>query len=366
MPGGRRSWTILHLGKQTGAPEPAPPPGDEGRDQSPNLPMETRASMLRCEPWTGYLAPPGFLGELLDEVRHRGLCPAGSPDSAPVVLGDLVLLPGEDRNLAWAQNTWPGLRLVQVASIRDAAESLKKLGRLWVKYPLACHRRSTLIQDQLRSVPSKPWPFPRDGAFPPLGSWAMVDQETLLASPACTSPFAHGLARFAEDHLAPPSRAYLKLWEFFTRMGVRPGPGELCLDLGASPGGWTWVLQGLSGRVLAVDKAALAPEIAALPGVATRHESAFGLEPRSVGEVDWLFSDIICYPERLLGLIRRWLDSGLARNYVCSVKFQGATDWEVVDQLEQIPGSGIIHLSVNRHELTWYRLQPRAAIKSEG
>jgi integrase len=47
-----------------------------------------------------------------------------------------------------------------------------------------------------------------------------------------------------------PSRAYLKLWELFTLIGEHPRPGELCLDLGSSPGGWTWVLQRLGARVV--------------------------------------------------------------------------------------------------------------------
>jgi len=30
-----------------------------------------------------------------------------------------------------------------------------------------------------------------------------------------------------------------KLWEALTRIGRWPGPGEVALDLGAAPGGWT-------------------------------------------------------------------------------------------------------------------------------
>ena len=63
---------------------------------------------------------------------------------------------------------------------------------------------------------------------------------------------------------APPNRAYLKLWEALTLAanmpdGRMPRPGELCLDLGSSPGGWSWVLQKLGARVISVDKAPLDP-----------------------------------------------------------------------------------------------------------
>jgi Predicted SAM-dependent methyltransferase len=60
------------------------------------------------------------------------------------------------------------------------------------------------------------------------------------------------------------------------------------------------VLAKLGARVIAVDKAPLDPAVAALPGVEIRQASAFALDPAEIGPVDWLFSDVICYPARLL------------------------------------------------------------------
>src|SRR5262249_39492553 len=139
-------------------------------------------------------------------------------------------------------------------------------------------------------------------------------------------PFPNGEVVFVEDKAGPPSRAYLKLWEALVRFGRWPQPGERCVDLGASPGGWTYVLAKLGARVVAVDKPAIDPEVAGMPGVEWRRESAFALEPSSIGLVDWLFSDVICYPARLLRLIEHWRRSGLAKNFVCTIKFQGGTD----------------------------------------
>jgi 23S rRNA (cytidine2498-2'-O)-methyltransferase len=87
-----------------------------------------------------------------------------------------------------------------------------------------------------------------------------------------------------------------------------------------------------------------------------RQGSAFALDPRREPHVDWLCSDIICYPQRLLGLVRRWLDAGAAPNVICTIKFQGVTDQAVVREFQAIPGGRVLHLHHNRHELTFIRL----------
>jgi 23S rRNA (cytidine2498-2'-O)-methyltransferase len=87
--------------------------------------------------------------------------------------------------------------------------------------------------------------------------------------------------------------------------------------------------------------------------VAWRGASAFALEPASVGPVDWLFSDIVCYPARLLRLVETWQASGLVKNFVCTLKFQGATDHDSAEAFAAIPGARVQHLHHNKHELTF-------------
>jgi 23S rRNA (cytidine2498-2'-O)-methyltransferase len=96
--------------------------------------------------------------------------------------------------------------------------------------------------------------------------------------------------------------------------------------------------------------------VAALPGVAFRQESAFALDPAAARPVDWLFSDVVCYPARLYRLVEAWLQSGHARNFVCTLKFQGATDFAAMRLFAAIPGSRLMHLHHNKHELTWVKL----------
>ena len=223
-----------------------------------------------------------------------------------------------------------------------------------------------LIQARLPMISAKPLVFGAPAPTAPLGSWTLLDANTLLASPRCTSPFPNGEARFVPDRTTPPNRAYLKLWEALTLIGRYPGPGEVCLDLGSSPGGWSWVLAQTGARVISVDKAPLAPEVAQLRNVEHRRESAFALDPAAIGPVDWLFCDIACYPARLLALVERWLAAtgqaggmkaqGTCRRFVCTLKFQGKTDHQVAARFAAIPGSTLRHLFHNKHELTWIKL----------
>ena len=294
---------------------------------------------------TGYLAAAGFERELATELgelsaRH----------------GRLLLAPGPARPAAWAQNVWHAPRRLEFASIADGAKALRAIQRNWSLYDFRLHRRAGLIAAQLPHVSAKPIPFPSEPPKAPLGSWTLLDAHVILASARCSSPFRHGEIHFIEDKSGPPNRAYLKLWEAFTRLGARPAPGELCLDLGASPGGWSWALQRLGARVISVDKAPLAPGISSLPNLEYRAVSAFALKPEEIGPVDWLLSDVVCYPARLLRVVRAWLDAGLARRFVCTIKFQAETDHAAARAFAAIPGSRLTHLFHNKHELTWAKL----------
>jgi 23S rRNA (cytidine2498-2'-O)-methyltransferase len=295
---------------------------------------------------TGYLAPEGLLDPLLEELGEDVLA----------IHGRLVLARGPQRAAAWTANVWLDPIRSAISSIGDAAKQLRAMQRNWALYAHLQHRRAALIAEKLPKVAAKPLKFGDPAPRAPLGSWTLLDRDTLLAAPHCTSPFPNGEVRFIEDRQAPPSRAYLKLWEVFTLIPERPLPGELCLDLGSSPGGWSWVLPGLCARVISVDKAPLDPRVARLPGIEFRRESAFALDLKSFARVDWLFSDVVCYPTRLLGLVEKWLAAGTCRRFVCTVKFQGKTNHAIARQFASIPGSRLIHLHLNRHELTWIKL----------
>ncbi|GGG49532.1 methyltransferase [Caldovatus sediminis] len=300
---------------------------------------------------SAWLAAEGYEAELAEELARAGRRVAAWH-------GRLALSPDPPGLAAWALDVWTAPRLVPAPSIKAAAAALRAIQRNWSLYAAAHHRRAALIAAALPPVKARPLVFPEPAPTAPLGAWTLLAPDLVLASPSKTSPFVNGEVRFVEDRTGPPSRAYLKLWEALTRLGRRPLPGETCLDLGAAPGGWSWALAKLGARVVAVDKAPLDPAVAALPGVTVRTESAFALDPRREPPVDWLFSDVVCYPARLLGLVRRWIAAGKARHLVCTVKFQGPTDHAVAAEFAAIPGAVLFHGAHNRHELTFARLAP--------
>jgi 23S rRNA (cytidine2498-2'-O)-methyltransferase len=289
---------------------------------------------------TGYFAPLGLEKALESELKNI-VCR----------YGPLFVAEGPPQTAYWTQNVWADLQFIPITSISDGVKKLRQLNKLWSFYPYQEIRRGHLITESLPHFAPKPLVFPCSLPQEPLGSWMLLDKNTILASAKCSSPFAQGEVLFQESK-TPPSRAYLKLWEALVKIGRFPRRGEKCLELGASPGSWTWALVQLGAEVVACDRAPLDKEVASLPGVMFVKGDAFNLEFKE--DFDWIFSDVICYPEKLLGYLQPYLDKPI--NMVCTLKFQGNEGYEIVREFEKIPGSQLMHLFNNKHELTWVRL----------
>lgn len=116
----------------------------------------------------------------------------------------------------------------------------------------------------------------------------------------------------------------MKLYEAFTFLGCFPKKNHTVVELGASPGGWTWVLQQLNTNILAFDRSVLDPRIMGYDKLKFYTADAFDVFPSSISDVDsidWMISDLVCYPERLLPFLQQWIASGRVRNIVCTLKF---------------------------------------------
>jgi 23S rRNA (cytidine2498-2'-O)-methyltransferase len=293
----------------------------------------------------------------VEELVHLGL-----PQSAQKNYDDLITGPGKLLSPVWAKNTWPHLIEIQFGSISDASKQLKNLGLRWSHYPHKNHRKAELISQSLKIASNEPLAFPfKNPPNKPIGSFTLISSDLILASNQCPQRFSQGDLKFIEDTDSPPSRAYLKLWEFFSRTNTLPLPGSSCIDLGSCPGGWTWVLARLGAQVVSVDRAPIDPRVAKMPEVTFLQGNAFTLDPTQFEKMDWVFSDVICEPPRLLELVQKWIQVFPNANFACSVKFKGKTDFETLEQLLKITDSRVMHLCHNKNEFTWYRLVGRSS-----
>ncbi len=192
-----------------------------------------------------------------------------------------------------------------------------------------------LLRDRRRRLLRSYLPWAEVPAFEgvDLVQLALVGRGSLLVSVARPTrlrgggldlaPWPGGRAPVPDDRRAP-SRAYRKLREAFAWMGVAPGEGDVCVDLGGAPGGWAWTALQNGARVVAVDRAALQAPAAGHPGLTAQTGDAFSYRPP--GPVDWLMCDVICRPERTADLCETWMTSGWCRRLVATLKLKGRDD----------------------------------------
>jgi 23S rRNA (cytidine2498-2'-O)-methyltransferase len=145
-----------------------------------------------------------------------------------------------------------------------------------------------------------------------------------FSDPTSASPWPMGIPRLKFPPGAP-SRSTLKLAEAIVtfipedaerRRRLRAGMRGV--DLGASPGGWTYQLVDRGIHVTAVDNGAIAPSLMATGLVDHLREDGFRFRPKR--SVDWLVCDMVEQPSRVAALVGEWLSAGLAREAIFNLK----------------------------------------------
>lgn len=149
---------------------------------------------------------------------------------------------------------------------------------------------------------------------------------------AVISPFPGGEIPIASDKAAP-CRAFAKLVEALARLGNGIRPGQTCVDLGASPGSWSYVALRRGAQVVAVDRAPLRADLMRDPNLKFQRGDAFSFEPDR--PVDWLLCDVIAAPQRSIDLVLRWAGQRWARWFVVTIKFKGSDDYPALDRLKK-------------------------------
>ncbi len=306
-----------------------------------------------------FLAYPENIGLLQSELKNRfNIEKSPSNVYGDMLVYDLDSLPEKNILPYWSKTTLLNPFILHFDSIGEAAKELKSIQRNWASYQFTQFRRAALIQEKLPYINLKIKKFPFTVPQNPIGIYTLIDKNTLIASSKTSSFLPAGNLVLEEDHENPPSRAYLKLQEALVRFCsyfevAFPDENSRCFDAGACPGGWTWVLRQLGSKVFAVDRAELSQDLMNDTNVEFMKHDAFTLKPEDLGKFDWVFSDVICYPVRLYEWVNLWLESGLAKNMICTIKMQGEIDWSLVQKFAEIPNSVVVHLNYNKHELTW-------------
>jgi 23S rRNA (cytidine2498-2'-O)-methyltransferase len=150
---------------------------------------------------------------------------------------------------------------------------------------------------------------------------------------ANSSPWPMGIPRLRMPRGAP-SRSTLKLAEallvFFepAELARRMQPGMSAVDLGASPGGWSWQLAQRHVRVLAVDNGPMDAGVLDTGLVKHRREDGFRFRPPE--PVDWMVCDMVEQPSRIAELAARWIREGWCRDAIFNLKLPMKKRWEEV------------------------------------
>lgn len=167
------------------------------------------------------------------------------------------------------------------------------------------------------------------------GTAAFVGTSRIGAS----SPWPLGIPRLRMPAGAP-SRSTLKLAEAIAHfLGPeeaerRLRPGMTAVDLGASPGGWTWQLVRRGLHVTAVDNGPMDAALLETGQVRHRRADAFGFRPPE--PVDWMVCDVVESPSRVAALVARWVAEGWCREAIFNLKLPMKKRWEEVGRAREI------------------------------
>jgi 23S rRNA (cytidine2498-2'-O)-methyltransferase len=168
-----------------------------------------------------------------------------------------------------------------------------------------------------------------------------------------SSPWPMGIPRLRFPAGAP-SRSALKLeeaWNVFlsveqTAKMLRPGLSAV--DLGASPGGWTWQLAGRGIKVTAVDNGRLEEKLLRSGLVRHVRADAFTFAPREPAY--WMVCDVVEQPSRIAKLAADWVARGWCRITIFNLKLPMKKRYEEVDRCRQIIEAELRRRGVH-HEL---------------
>ena len=145
------------------------------------------------------------------------------------------------------------------------------------------------------------------------------------------SPWPSGIPRL-KLHADAPSRSALKLEEALlvllddAEREALLRPGMTAADLGAAPGGWTWVLARHHLRVSAIDNGPLRQHV--LDTGLVQHLRADGFRWQPAKPLDWMVCDMVEQPVRVASRMATWLRERWCRQAIFNLKLPMKKRWQ--------------------------------------
>jgi 23S rRNA (cytidine2498-2'-O)-methyltransferase len=187
-----------------------------------------------------------------------------------------------------------------------------------------------------------------------------------VSAVANSSHWPMGIVRLRMPSAAP-SRSTLKLAEALLEFldekerAKRLAPGMTAVDLGASPGGWTYQLVQRGLMVLAVDNGPMDPALLETGQVKHRRDDGFHFRPAD--PVDWMVCDMVESPSKIARIAAKWIAEGWCGETVFNLKLPMKKRWEEVERcrgiIDEALGGGGYYLRMkqlyhDREEVTAY------------
>lgn len=266
----------------------------------------------------------------------------------------LFIITTTDEKIIWAQDHWRDCH--SALPDKELQLKLKDLDIFAYHYKTEKNKPIESLLGRLKHIPEKRIQFPIKKKFNFKYFVWTTFEDVVIYSLTPDKVYPVGWHEFEEDKDFPPNRAYLKLWEVFATQNFKIKPDDCAIEIGAAPGGWSWVLSQYFKKVYTFDRADLAPQVKKIKNINHIIGDAFKIDPDEYSDCTWFFSDLICTPEKILETIEFWLGKSRVKNFVCTIKFKGDTPFEVIDKLLKIPDSNIVRLYHNKNEVTWIRV----------
>lgn len=167
------------------------------------------------------------------------------------------------------------------------------------------------------------------------------------------------------------SRAYFKLKEALIWSGITIKPGDVCAEIGSSPGGSCQLLLELGATVIGIDPAEMEDEILKHEQFTHVRKRSSEVRKKDFSDVKWLISDMSVTPTYTLDAIEEIVshDRVSVTGVIMTMKL---SDWKIVDDIpafmKRARGLGFKfvrsrQLAFNRREFCMVAVRDRFALR---